>query len=76
MDPSLVLACVAAFAVWLTPLVSHRRRTGLPDTDRIVWTIVLCTLNILGMILYWTIAPRGDHKVFSEEEHKAILNEK
>jgi len=62
------------FIVWLIVLVSHLRRTDYSDTDKIIWTIVLCTLNILGVILYWIFAPVGEHRVLTEQELKERFN--
>lgn len=45
------------FAVWLSALVSLLRRRDLEPADRIVWTIVVCTTNVLGALLYWFLAP-------------------
>jgi tetratricopeptide (TPR) repeat protein len=44
------------------------------DTDKIIWTIVLCTLNILGVVLYWILAPAGRDRVLSEQELKDKFN--
>ncbi len=53
-----LLAGAVVEGVWLATLVSAIRRTDLKDADRIVWTVVLCTLNFLGAVLYWNLAPR------------------
>jgi dolichyl-phosphate-mannose--protein O-mannosyl transferase len=63
-----------AFLIWMIALISHLRRTDYSDTDKIIWTVVLCTLNILGVILYWFFAPRGDDGVLSEQELKDKFN--
>lgn len=62
MSPTtfLIGLSVVLFLIWLFELVSHLRRTDLSDTDRIVWTIVLCTLNILGVVLYQLYAPKDE----------------
>lgn len=75
---------VVLFLIWLFELITHLRRTDLSDTDRIVWTIVLCTLNILGVVLYRLYAPnarkediaakRRRYLVESEAELKARFN--
>lgn len=64
----------ALFLVWIVTLVSHLRRTDYSDGDRIVWTIVLCTLNILGVVLYWCLAPAGNCRVLTENELKDKFN--
>jgi len=66
--------CALGFTIWIIALVSHLRRTDYTDTDKILWTIVLCTLNILWVILYWFFAPRGDDGVLSEQELKDKFN--
>jgi hypothetical protein len=71
---SFLVSLAVGFVLWLVTLVSHLRRTDLCDSDRIVWTVVLCTLNILGMILYWVLAPAGESRVKSEEELKEYFN--
>jgi hypothetical protein len=53
----LVFLVVAVFLLWLATLVSFLKRTDMKDVDRIVWAIVLCVLNVLGMLLYWFLAP-------------------
>ena len=60
--------CALGFIIWILALVSHLRRTDYSDTDKIIWTIVLCTLNIFGVILYWFFAPPGNDRVLSEPE--------
>jgi hypothetical protein len=60
--------------IWIIALVSHLRRTDYSDTDKIIWTIVLCTLNILGVILYWIFAPDGRDRVLTEQELKDRFN--
>jgi Trk-type K+ transport system membrane component len=62
------------FIIWILALVSHLRRNDCSDTDKIIWTIVLCTTNILGVVLYWFLAPRGDERVLSEQELKDKFN--
>ena len=77
-DTSIITLFYAAagigFIVWIIALVSHLRRTDYSDTDKIIWTIVLCTLNILGVILYWIFAPDGQDRVLNEQELKDRFN--
>lgn len=68
------IGSAAGFLIWIIALVSHLRRTDYSDTDKIVWTIVLCTLNVLGVILYFFLAPPGDQRVLSEAELKEKFN--
>ncbi|MBN8711690.1 MAG: hypothetical protein BGO12_01155 [Verrucomicrobia bacterium 61-8] len=75
MSPLAFLTITAlGFLIWIITLVSHLRRKDYSDTDKITWTIVLCTLNILGVILYLFLAPPGDYRVLSEAELKEKLN--
>jgi hypothetical protein len=74
MSSFLAFLVILSFVLWLGTLVSHLRRTDLSDTDRIVWTIVLCTLNVLGMVLYWFLAPAGESRVRTEAELKEYFN--
>ena len=77
-DTSIITLFYAAagigFIIWIIALVSHLRRTDYSDTDKIIWTIVLCTLNILGVILYWIFAPAGQDRVLTEQELKDRFN--
>ncbi|MBE2181247.1 MAG: PLDc_N domain-containing protein [Chthoniobacterales bacterium] len=71
----LVLFALVPFLIWIVALISHVRRRDYPDTDKIIWTIILCTLNILGVVLYWFFAPRGaEERVLTEEELKEKFN--
>ena len=75
--PSLTEAILIAaipFIIWMFALISHLRRTDYSDADKIIWTIVLCTLNILGVILYWLFAPAGQDRVLTEQELKDRFN--
>lgn len=75
--PSLIFIAVIALVFWLLTLISFLKRTDLSDTDRIVWTIVLCTLSVLGMLLYWFLAPaglEGPNRARTEQELKDYFN--
>lgn len=63
---------ILGFLIWLWVLVTVLKSTEMKDTDRIVWTVVLCTLNILGVILYWLFAPTP--KARTEKELKDYFN--
>jgi len=69
MTPSFLFIglSVVLFLVWIGVLVYHLRRTDLSDTDRIVWTVVLCTLNLLGVLLYAIIAPHPESEAELKE---------
>ena len=71
-----VLFFVGGFVLWLIELVSLLKRQDIKDVDKIVWTIVLCTLNVLGLLLYWFMAPGGKKGggARSEKELKDYFN--
>jgi hypothetical protein len=68
---------ITAFLVWLITLVSHLRSTHMDQTDKICWTVVLCTLNLLGLAIYFFLAPKApeDKLLKSEAEIKKAANE-
>lgn len=43
---------------WLAALVNFLKRTDLDGTTKICWVVVLCTLNLLGMILLLIWGPK------------------
>jgi hypothetical protein len=43
---------------WIASLVHFLKRTDLDSTTKICWVIVLCTLNLLGMILLAIWGPK------------------
>jgi Phospholipase_D-nuclease N-terminal len=68
-------AVIVGILLWLCTLVSLLGRQDMKDADKIVWTIVVCTLNILGMLLYWCMAPsQPPVKIRSEQELKDYFN--
>ena len=70
----LVIALIG-FVIWIVVLISHIRRTDCSDTDKIVWTVILCTLNILGVVLYLSMGPSSEEtRVLSEQELKDKFN--
>ena len=48
---------VGGFLIWIWALVHMLTNQALQGTDKIVWTIVIVFLNILGAILYFLVAP-------------------
>ena len=73
--PWAIIAAGVAFLIWIFALIGHLRRTDCSDTDKIIWTIVLCTLNIIGVILYWFLEPRGpNERVLTDDELKERFN--
>ncbi len=65
------LVIIGAIA-WLWALVTVIRDRRMSDTDRIIWTVILCTLNILGVVLYFLLAPSP--KALTDEELKDHFN--
>lgn len=60
---------------WLWALVAHLKSDEFEPTDKICWTVVLCVLNILGLLLYVIVGPKGKNECRTEEELKRALNE-
>lgn len=74
--PEAILFAAIPITIWIIVLISHVRRKDLSDTDKIIWTIILCTLSLLGVVLYWFFAPRSpEERVLSEEELKQKFNQ-
>jgi len=70
-----IMIAFILFALWICALVYHLRRVDLPDTERIVWTIVLCCLNVLGVVLYFCMVPAPpQEQPLSEADLKAKFN--
>ena len=38
---------------WVITVSSFLKNKAIEPNERVVWAIVLCTLNIVGMFLYW-----------------------
>lgn len=43
---------------WLGALLQLLKRTDLDGTTKICWVVVLCTLSVLGLILYGVFGPK------------------
>lgn len=58
-------------------MVTHLKATDMDPTDKICWTIVLCSLNVLGLILYFIYGPKIRHEdsFDTEEKIKKAANE-
>lgn len=55
-----ILLSVAGFAFWLWMLIHAITNKGLPDTERIVWVLVVIFLPFVGSIIYFFIGrPKG-----------------
>lgn len=63
MDLSFLIGLIVVLSIiWLRTLIYHLGRTDLSDSDRSTWTTVLCTLTILGVILYIFGGPENKSK--------------
>jgi len=71
----LIASGILSFLIWIAVLIYHIRRQDCSDTDRLLWVVVLCTLNILGAILYFFLAPPSeDCQILTEQELKDKFN--
>ncbi len=72
---SYLFIAIILLAIWIAALISLIRRTDIADTDKIIWTIVLCTLNLLAVALYVIFGPSStENRVLSEQELKDKFN--
>lgn len=55
---ALLGAALFGLILWLWALIHLLTNPALAGTDKIVWTIVIVFLNVLGAILYFAIRPR------------------
>ena len=53
---------------WIASLIHFLKRTDLDSTTKICWVIVLCTLNLLGMVLLAVWGPKQQQE--SEPIHR------
>ena len=72
-----IIIIVIAAVAWLAVLIAHLNSNDLDPTDKICWTVVLCTLNILGLILYFICAIKSREKISlrSEDNIKKAAND-
>ncbi|CAA6678056.1 MULTISPECIES: PLD nuclease N-terminal domain-containing protein [unclassified Lentimonas] len=68
--------------VWLWALIALLRNNRIDSTDKVCWTVVLCTLNGLGLLLYMIFGPvdlkikiEQTDEYLSEQELKKAFNE-
>ncbi len=54
----LLLVAAILLAAWLATLVRLLRWTKLDATTKICWVVVLCSLNVLGLVLYIIWGPK------------------
>ncbi|MDR0532875.1 MAG: PLD nuclease N-terminal domain-containing protein [Verrucomicrobiales bacterium] len=70
-----ITVVIALFVFWFATLVVVLSRKNWNGDDRVVWTVVICTLNILGAILYLLIGPKDPGaQGLSEDELKERCN--
>jgi len=67
-----VIIFLCGLIIWLITLVSVIRSRDMKDADRMIWVVVLCTLNVLGLLLYWILAPSNQAR--SDKELKEYFN--
>ena len=53
-----ILFAILVFSYWISALVDMLKNTAIQGSDKIVWTLVIIFLNILGAIIYFFVAPR------------------
>ena len=75
--PIVIIALIIALIelIWLWTLVAHLKNEEIESTEKICWTVVLCVLNALGLLLYIIFGPTGEEEITSEEELKKAFNE-
>ena len=54
----LIGTLIVAELFWLERLSSHLANNKLDPTDKICWTVVLCTLNLLGLVMFLIAGPK------------------
>ena len=54
-----LVAAAIGFVLWVCALVHMLTNRTLEGADRIVWTIVIVFLNVLGAVLYFLVSPRS-----------------
>jgi len=72
---TLWIVLIIAQITWLWCLILHLQNKEIDSTDKICWTIVLCVLNILGLVLFIAIGPKDKTEFESEEDLKKAFND-
>lgn len=75
MSTTWIIIIAFAEIVWLWALLTHLKSEEIKATDKICWTVVLCVLNVVGLLLYIFAGPKVKEEFSSEEELKQALNE-
>lgn len=56
---------LALFAFWVWMLIHAIQNSGLNDSERIVWVIVIVFVNLLGAIIYYCVGrPKAGEPAF------------
>jgi hypothetical protein len=66
---------IVAQIAWLWCLLAHLRNKEIDPTDKICWTVVLCVLNVFGLILFILAGPEETDELESEDDLKRAFNE-
>jgi hypothetical protein len=74
MNTYWVIFIVAEIA-WLWCLALHLQDEKINSTDKICWTIVLCLLNVIGLIMFILFGPKTKTEFKSEADLKRAFNE-
>lgn len=66
---------IIAQVAWLWCLLAHLKNEEIESTDKICWTVVLCVLNVLGLVLFIIAGPKQNKEYESEDDLKRAFNE-
>lgn len=44
--------------VWIAALINMLRNPAIQGSDKIVWTLIIIFLNVLGALIYFCVAPK------------------
>lgn len=75
MNTTWIIILILTQIAWLWALVAHLKTEDLNPTDKICWTVVLCVLNVLGLLLFIVCGPKATDEYTSEEQLKQAINE-
>ncbi len=54
-----IVAAIFFLLLWLTALIFLLKRTDLDGVTKICWVVVLCSLNLVGLVLYLIFGPQA-----------------
>jgi hypothetical protein len=77
MNALIFIIALVLLIAWLLTLVTHLKSTHMDPTDKVCWTVVLCTLNLLGLVIYVLMAPKipDEDLLDTEDKIKRAANE-